>query len=69
MGIEPSGQPRVWNSVEKTYYSCRRRRWVRLRCRNHGKLSLEQETLSFLQLVRGLPGWVPPPPARAMVGG
>ncbi|XP_064428635.1 fer-1-like protein 5 [Mirounga angustirostris] len=50
VGIEPSGQPRVWNSVEKTYYSCRRRRWVRLRCRNHGKLSLEQETLSFLQL-------------------
>ncbi|XP_008698654.2 fer-1-like protein 5 [Ursus maritimus] len=56
VGIEPSGQPRVWNSVEKTYYSCRRRRWVRLRCRNRGKLSLEQETLSFLQLVRGPPG-------------
>uniref|UniRef100_A0A8C0NM80 C2 domain-containing protein n=1 Tax=Canis lupus familiaris TaxID=9615 RepID=A0A8C0NM80_CANLF len=50
VGIEPSGLPQVWNSVEKTYYSCRRRRWVRLRCRNHGKLSLEQETLSFLQL-------------------
>uniref|UniRef100_A0A8C7BKZ9 Fer-1 like family member 5 n=1 Tax=Neovison vison TaxID=452646 RepID=A0A8C7BKZ9_NEOVI len=50
VAIEPSGQPRVWNSVEKTYYSCRRRRWVRVRCRNHGKLSLEEETLSFLQL-------------------
>lgn len=53
MGIQPSGLPPVWNSVEKTYYSCRRRRWARVRCRNHGKLNLEQETLSFLQLVRG----------------
>ncbi|XP_040309841.1 fer-1-like protein 5 isoform X1 [Herpailurus yagouaroundi] len=50
VGIEPLGLPQVWNSVEKTYYTCRRRRWVRLRCRNHGKLGLEQETLSFLQL-------------------
>lgn len=68
MAIEPSGQPRVWNSVEKTYYSCRRRRWVRVRCRNHGKLSLEEETLSFLQLVRGLPGWVLSPTPHAMGG-
>ncbi|XP_054441637.1 fer-1-like protein 5 [Pteronotus mesoamericanus] len=50
VGIEPSGLPLVWNSVEKTYYSCRRRRWARVRWRNHGKLNLEQETLSFLQL-------------------
>lgn len=56
MGIQPTGLPPVWNSVEKTYYSCRRRRWARVRCRNHGKLNLEQETLSFLQLVRGPPG-------------
>ncbi|KAF6270415.1 fer-1 like family member 5 [Rhinolophus ferrumequinum] len=48
--IPPSGLPQVWNAVEKAYYSCRRRRWARVRCRNHGKLSLEQETLSFLQL-------------------
>lgn len=53
MGIQPSGLPPVWNSVEKTYYTCRRRRWARVRCRNHGKLNPEQETLSFLQLVRG----------------
>lgn len=53
MGIQPSGLPQVWNSVEKTYYSCRRRRWARVRCRNHGQLNPEQETLSFLQLVRG----------------
>ncbi|ELK23215.1 Fer-1-like protein 5 [Myotis davidii] len=50
VGIQPSGLPPVWNSVEKTYYTCRRRRWARVRCRNHGKLNLEQETLSFLQL-------------------
>ncbi|XP_014647127.1 PREDICTED: fer-1-like protein 5 [Ceratotherium simum simum] len=50
VGIPPSGLPRVWNSVEKTYYTCRRRRWARMRYRNHGKLSHEQETLSFLQL-------------------
>nr|KAF6301287.1 fer-1 like family member 5 [Pipistrellus kuhlii] len=50
VGIQPSGLPPVWNSVEKTYYSCRRRRWARVRCRNHGKLSPEQEALSFLQL-------------------
>lgn len=56
MGIQPSGLPLVWNSVEKTYYSRRRRRWARVRWRNHGKLNLEQETLSFLQLVRGPPG-------------
>ncbi|XP_027988522.2 fer-1-like protein 5 [Eptesicus fuscus] len=56
VGIQPSGLPPVWNSVEKTYYSCRRRRWARVRCRNHGKLNLEQETLSFLQLVRGPSG-------------
>lgn len=53
VGIQPSGLPRVWNSVEKTYYSHRRRRWARVRYRNHGELSHEQETLSFLQLVRG----------------
>ncbi|KAF6103374.1 fer-1 like family member 5 [Phyllostomus discolor] len=50
VGIQPSGLPLVWNSVEKTYYSHRRRRWARVRWRNHGKLNLEQETLSFLQL-------------------
>lgn len=54
MGIPPSGLPKVWNSVEKTYYSRRRRRWARVRYRDHGQLSHEQETLSFLQLVRGL---------------
>ncbi|XP_061067067.1 fer-1-like protein 5 [Eubalaena glacialis] len=53
VGIPPSGLPQVWNSVEKTYYSCRRRRWARVRYRDHGRLSHEQETLSFLQLVRG----------------
>eukprot|EP00069_Balaena_mysticetus_P010425 bmy_06890T0 len=50
VGIPPSGLPQVWNSVEKTYYSCRRRRWARVRYRDHGRLSHEQETLSFLQL-------------------
>ncbi|KAB1256675.1 Fer-1-like protein 5 [Camelus dromedarius] len=50
VGIQPSGLPKIWNSVEKTYYSRRRRRWVRMRYRNHGGLSHEQETLSFLQL-------------------
>lgn len=52
MGISPSGLPQIWNSVEKTYHSCRRRRWVRVRFRNHKELSQEQETLSFLQRVR-----------------
>uniref|UniRef100_A0A8D1A3V6 Fer-1 like family member 5 n=2 Tax=Sus scrofa TaxID=9823 RepID=A0A8D1A3V6_PIG len=51
MGIQPSGLPLVWNSVEKTYYSRRRRRWARVRYRDHGRLSHEQETLSFLQLL------------------
>ncbi|XP_016074714.1 PREDICTED: fer-1-like protein 5 [Miniopterus natalensis] len=50
VGIQPSGLPQVWNAVEKTYYSRRRRRWVRVRYRKHGELSLEEETLSFLQL-------------------
>nr|XP_020762001.1 fer-1-like protein 5 [Odocoileus virginianus texanus] len=50
VGIPPSGLPQVWNSVEKTYYSRRRRRWARVRYRDHGRLSHEQETLSFLQL-------------------
>ncbi|ELR59346.1 Fer-1-like protein 5 [Bos mutus] len=50
VGIPPSGLPQVWNSVEKTYYSRRRRRWARVRYRDHGQLSHEQETLSFLQL-------------------
>ncbi|XP_012582790.1 PREDICTED: LOW QUALITY PROTEIN: fer-1-like protein 5 [Condylura cristata] len=50
VGIPPSGLPRVWNSVEKTYYSYRRRRWARVRFRDRGNLSFEQETLSFLQL-------------------
>ncbi|XP_043323629.1 fer-1-like protein 5 [Cervus canadensis] len=50
VGIPPSGLPQVWNSVEKTYYSRRRRRWARVRYRDHGQLSREQETLSFLQL-------------------
>ncbi|XP_049640551.1 fer-1-like protein 5 [Suncus etruscus] len=52
VGVPPSGQPRIWNAVEKTYYSCRRRRWARVRLRDHRKLSPEEETLSFLQLVR-----------------
>ncbi|XP_060043508.1 fer-1-like protein 5 [Erinaceus europaeus] len=50
VGIQPSGLPHVWNSVEKTYYSCRRRRWARVRFRDHKELNYEQETLSFLQL-------------------
>uniref|UniRef100_G1R8D5 Fer-1 like family member 5 n=1 Tax=Nomascus leucogenys TaxID=61853 RepID=G1R8D5_NOMLE len=50
VGIPPSGLPQVWSPVEKTYHSCRRRRWARVRFRNHGELSHEQETLSFLQL-------------------
>lgn len=58
VGIPPSGLPQVWNSVEKTYHSYRRRRWVRVRFRNHRELgqelSQEQETLSFLQMVRHL---------------
>uniref|UniRef100_A0A8B9YVB8 Fer-1 like family member 5 n=1 Tax=Bos mutus grunniens TaxID=30521 RepID=A0A8B9YVB8_BOSMU len=55
VGIPPSGLPQVWNSVEKTYYSRRRRRWARVRYRDHGQLSHEQETLSFLQLDEA--GW------------
>lgn len=58
MGIPPSGMPQIWNPVEKTYHSCRRRRWVRVRFRNHREpgqeQSKEQETLSFLQMVRNL---------------
>ncbi|XP_054403145.1 fer-1-like protein 5 isoform X6 [Pongo abelii] len=50
VGIPPSGLPQVWSPVEKTYHSCRRRRWARVRFRNHGELTYEQETLSFLQL-------------------
>ncbi|XP_058284938.1 fer-1-like protein 5 isoform X10 [Hylobates moloch] len=50
VGIPPSGLPQVWSPVEKTYHSCRRRRWARVRFRNHEELSHEQETLSFLQL-------------------
>ncbi|XP_045139771.1 fer-1-like protein 5 [Echinops telfairi] len=50
LGILPSGLPEAWNSVEKTYHSVRRRRWVRMRFRSPQKLTQEQETLSFLQL-------------------
>nr|XP_008006201.2 fer-1-like protein 5 isoform X14 [Chlorocebus sabaeus] len=50
VGIPPSGLPQVWSPVEKTYHSCRRRRWARVRFRNRGELSREQETVSFLQL-------------------
>uniref|UniRef100_A0A2K6NF52 Fer-1 like family member 5 n=1 Tax=Rhinopithecus roxellana TaxID=61622 RepID=A0A2K6NF52_RHIRO len=50
VGIPPSGLPQVWSPVEKTYHSCRRRRWARVRFRNRGALSREQETVSFLQL-------------------
>ncbi|XP_069849711.1 fer-1-like protein 5 [Dipodomys merriami] len=61
VGIPPSGLPQVWNSVEKTYYTCRRRRWVRLRFRNHEEQGNEQQTLSFLQLQdlakEGEEGW------------
>ncbi|XP_062933805.1 fer-1-like protein 5 [Cynocephalus volans] len=51
VGIPPSGRPQVWSSAEKTYHSCRRRRWVRVRFRDHRQLGFEQETLSFLQPV------------------
>ncbi|XP_055462731.1 fer-1-like protein 5 [Psammomys obesus] len=61
VGIPPSGMPQIWNSVEKTYHSCRRRRWVRVRFRNHQKLSQEQEAISFLQMQdlseEGKEGW------------
>ncbi|XP_062065881.1 fer-1-like protein 5 isoform X1 [Lepus europaeus] len=60
VGIPPSGMPRVWSSVEKTYHSRRRRRWVRLRFRDPEKPSQEQETLSFLQqqgLAKEDEGW------------
>ncbi|XP_021053268.1 fer-1-like protein 5 [Mus pahari] len=65
VGIPPSGLPQIWNSVEKTYHSCRRRRWVRVRFRNRKELgqelSQEQETLSFLQMQdlseEGKEGW------------
>nr|XP_003471747.2 fer-1-like protein 5 [Cavia porcellus] len=52
VGIPPSGLPRVWTSVEKNYHSSRRRRWVRMRFRNHNddELSLEEQTVSFLQM-------------------
>ncbi|KAM6180290.1 fer-1-like protein 5 [Erethizon dorsatum] len=50
VGIPPSGLPRVWTSVEKNYHSCRRRRWVRMRFRNHGELGSEEQTVSFLQM-------------------
>ncbi|XP_023396913.2 LOW QUALITY PROTEIN: fer-1-like protein 5 [Loxodonta africana] len=67
-GVPPAGLPPAWNSVEKTYHSVRRRRWVRMRFRSPQKLSHEQETLSFLQLVRG-PGRARPaaggPPGQA----
>lgn len=58
VGIPPSGLPRVWTSVEKNYHSSRRRRWVRMRFRNHNddELSLEEQTVSFLQMVRPLLG-------------
>ncbi|XP_012666478.1 fer-1-like protein 5 [Otolemur garnettii] len=49
VGIPPSGLPQVWSPVEKTYHSCRRRHWVRVRFRNHRELGGEQEALSFLQ--------------------
>ncbi|KAL1771885.1 fer-1 5 [Sigmodon hispidus] len=54
VGIPPSGLPKIWNSVEKTYHTCRRRRWVRVRFRNRRErgqeLNQDQETLSFLQM-------------------
>ncbi|XP_076413608.1 fer-1-like protein 5 isoform X1 [Peromyscus maniculatus bairdii] len=65
VGIPPSGLPQIWNSVEKTYHSYRRRRWVRVRFRNPREqgqeLSQEMETLSFLQMQdlsgEGKEGW------------
>ncbi|KAM4867839.1 fer-1-like protein 5 [Thomomys bottae] len=61
VGIPPSGLPQVWSSVEKTYHTCRRRHWVRVRFRNHEELGNEQKTLSFLELQdmakEGEEGW------------
>ncbi|XP_019065151.1 fer-1-like protein 5 isoform X2 [Fukomys damarensis] len=60
VGILPSGLPRVWTSVEKNYHSRRRRRWVRMRFRNQGKLDSEERTMSFLQMglaSEGEEGW------------
>ncbi|XP_004633299.1 fer-1-like protein 5 isoform X1 [Octodon degus] len=61
VGIPPSGLPRVWTSVEKNYHSCRRRRWVRMRFRNHEELGREEQTVSFLQMQglasEGKEGW------------
>ncbi|XP_036606427.1 fer-1-like protein 5 [Trichosurus vulpecula] len=43
VGIPPSGIPKAWTAVEKTYHSWRRRRWVRQRCQNPGEQRHEQK--------------------------
>ncbi|XP_056669045.1 fer-1-like protein 5 isoform X2 [Monodelphis domestica] len=43
VGIPPSGIPKAWTAVEKTYHSWRRRRWVRQRYQNTEEQRHEQK--------------------------